>query len=73
VLTQFARLNHTNPSDQAAATSLAHNRSRQPPAASQFGFEKMVGDDQRLDGLAGVTAAGRDSLVGSTSTLPYGY
>jgi hypothetical protein len=29
----------------------------------QIGFEKMVGDDQRLDGLAGITAAGRDGLI----------
>jgi hypothetical protein len=29
----------------------------------QIGLEKMVGDDQRLDRLAGIAAAGRDGLV----------
>jgi hypothetical protein len=30
----------------------------------QIGFEIVVGDDQRLDGLASVAAAGRDGLIG---------
>jgi hypothetical protein len=30
----------------------------------QLGFEIVVGDDQRLDGLADITAAGRDGLIG---------
>jgi hypothetical protein len=29
----------------------------------QISFEKMVGDDQRLDRLAGIAAAGRDGLI----------
>jgi hypothetical protein len=29
----------------------------------QIGFEIVVGDDQRLDRLAGITAAGRDRLI----------
>jgi hypothetical protein len=49
VLTQFTRLNHTNPSDQAAPTFLARNLSRPIPQLLQFGFKKMVGDD--LEGV----------------------
>jgi hypothetical protein len=30
----------------------------------QFSLQKMVGDDQRLDGLASIPAAGRDGLIG---------
>src|ERR1700730_10496648 len=30
----------------------------------QIGFEKGVGDDQRLDRLASITAASRDGLIG---------
>ncbi len=30
----------------------------------QIGFEKLVGDDQRLDRLPSITAAGRDRLIG---------
>ncbi len=30
----------------------------------QISFEKMVGDDQRLDGLTSITAARRDRLIG---------
>jgi hypothetical protein len=29
----------------------------------QIGFEKLVGDDQRLDRLARIAAAGRDGLI----------
>ena len=31
----------------------------------QIGFEKMVGDDQRLDRLASIAATGRDRPIGS--------
>jgi len=30
----------------------------------QIGFEIVVGDDQRLDGLARIPAAGRNCLIG---------
>jgi hypothetical protein len=33
------------------------------PQFLQFGFEKGVGDDQRLDRLARITVAGRNSLT----------
>jgi hypothetical protein len=38
-------------------------RRNRSPQLLQFCFEKMVGDDQRLDGLAGITAAGRDGQI----------
>jgi hypothetical protein len=34
----------------------------------QIGFEKMVGDDQRLDCLASIAATGRDCLIGAASS-----
>jgi hypothetical protein len=33
------------------------------PKFLQISFEKRVGDDQRLDGLTGITAAGRNGLI----------
>jgi hypothetical protein len=33
------------------------------PKFLQISFEKRVGDHQRLDGLTGITAAGRDGLI----------
>jgi hypothetical protein len=33
----------------------------------QFGFEKGVGDDQRLDGLTRITVTSRDGLMRSAS------
>jgi hypothetical protein len=30
----------------------------------QIGFEKLVGDDQRLDRITSITDAGRDGLIG---------
>jgi hypothetical protein len=33
------------------------------PQLFQFGFEKMVGDDQRLDRFSRVAATGRDGLI----------
>jgi hypothetical protein len=38
----------------------------------QIGFEKRVGDDQRLDRLASITAARRDSPSCSASELGLG-
>jgi hypothetical protein len=46
---------------QLAARITRRDRS---PQSLQFGFEKMVGDDQRLDRLTGIAVAGRDGLVG---------
>jgi hypothetical protein len=44
------------------------------PKSLQVGFEKMVGDDQRLGGLAGIAAADRNSLIGSLSkSIRFGF
>jgi len=63
--------------EQSAVPILAITRHRldQPPSRIthrdrslkflQIGFEKMVGDDQRLDGLPSIAAARRDSLIRS--------
>jgi len=38
-------------------------RRERGPQFFQFGFQKMVGDDQRLDCLSRITAACRDGLI----------
>jgi hypothetical protein len=61
-----AMLNHTNPPDHAApprTISLAHTHRDRRPKSLQIGFEKMVRDDQRLDRLASIPAAGRNGLI----------
>lgn len=45
--------------------SLAHTPSRPLPLVSPDRFREVVRNDQRLDGLTSITAARRDSLIGS--------
>jgi len=56
--------NRTNPSDHAAAACLAKTRRDRGPQFFQVGFEKVIGDDQRLDRLSRIAVASYDGLIG---------
>jgi hypothetical protein len=64
-------LNHTNLSDPARQRlgllklfPLRMTRRDRGLSLFQMGFEKPVGSDQPLNGLASITAARRDCLIG---------